>query len=100
LHWHGVKIGQPDWSMSSHSLALTVDIPDERLTLHLIANAYWEALDFKLPQIGRPGISWRCWINTGPTSPQDIVHFEAALPAPTSAIGAQSRSVIVLFAEL
>jgi glycogen operon protein len=73
---------------------------DERLIVHLIANAYWEALDFELPQIGRPGMSWRRWINTGLASPQDIVHREAALPVPSSAIRAEPRSVIVLFAEL
>ena len=100
LTWHGVKVGQPDWRMSSHSIALTVEIPDEGVILHLIANAYWEALDFELPQIGRPGISWRCWINTALDSPQDIVYWEAALPAPSSSIRAEPRSVIVLFAEL
>ena len=44
LRWHGVKVGQPDWQKSSHSIALTVELPDEKLTLHLIANTYWEAL--------------------------------------------------------
>ena len=86
--------------MSSHSIALTVEMPDERLTVHLIVNAYWEALDFELPQIGRPGISWRRWINTALDSPQDIVHWEAALPAPSSAVRAEPRSVIVFFAEV
>jgi glycogen operon protein len=100
LAWHGVKSGQPDWRMFSHSIALTVEMPDEGVTVHLIANAYWEALDFELPQIGRPGISWRCWINTALDSPQDIVHWEAALPAPSSAVRVESRSVIVLFAEV
>jgi isoamylase len=100
LTWHGVKLGRPDWRTSSHSIALTVEMPDERVTVHLIANAYWEALDFELPQIGRPGISWRRWINTALDSPQDIVHWEAALPVPSSAVRAEPRSVIVLFAEL
>jgi glycogen operon protein len=100
LKWHGVKVGQPDWRMSSHSIALTVEIPDERLIVHLIANAYWEALDFELPQIGRPGISWRRWINTALDSPQDIVHWDAALPVPSPAVRAEPRSVIVLFAEV
>jgi glycogen operon protein len=85
--------------MSSHSIALTVEIPDEKTTVHLIANGYWEALDFELPEIGRPGISWRRWINTALDSPQDIVHWEAALPA-RSPVRAEPRSVIVLFAEL
>jgi glycogen operon protein len=99
LQWHGVNLGQPDWSTFSHSIALTVEIPDERLTLHLIVNAYWETLDFELPQIGRPGISWRRWINTALDSPQDIVHWEAALPAPSSVVQAEPRSVIVFLAE-
>jgi isoamylase len=100
LTWHGVKVGQPDWRMSSHSIALTVEMPDEGVTVHLIANAYWEALDFELPQIGRPGISWRRWINTALDSPQDIVHWEVALPAPASAVRVKPRSVIVFFAEV
>ena len=100
LQWHGVKIGQPDWSMSSLSLALTVEIPDERLTLHLIANAYWEALEFELPQLRRPGMSWRRWINTGLDSPQDIVHWEAASPHPSYVVRVESRSVIVFFTEV
>jgi isoamylase len=100
LTWHGVKVGQPDWSMSSHSVALTVEMRDEGLTVHLIANAYCEALDFELPQIGRSGISWRRWINTGLASPQDIVHWEAAPPALSSAIRAEPWSVIVLFTEV
>ncbi|MGZ8484729.1 MAG: glycogen debranching enzyme, partial [Candidatus Binatia bacterium] len=99
LTWHGVKVGQPDWRMSSHSIALTVEIPDEGLTIYLIANAYWETLDFELPQIGRPAISWRRWINTALDSPQDIVHWEAALPAPSSVVQAKARSVIVFLAE-
>jgi glycogen operon protein len=100
LTWHGVKVGQPDWRTCSHSIALTVEMRDEGVTLHLIANAYWEALDFELPQIGRPGISWRRWINTGLPSPQDIVRWEAAPLVDGTAMRAEPRSVIVFFAEL
>lgn len=100
LTWHGIKVGQPDWQKSSHSIALTVEMPDESVIVHLLANAYWEALDFELPQIGRAGISWRRWINTALDSPQDIVYWEAALPVPSSAVRAEPLSVIVLFAEL
>jgi glycogen operon protein len=99
LTWHGVRVGEPDWSMSSHSVALTAEIPDERLTLHLIVNAYWEALEFELPQFGARSSSWRQWINTGLESPQDIVHWEAASPVFVSVIRAEPRSVIVLFTE-
>jgi glycogen operon protein len=86
--------------MSSHSIALTVEIPDEGVTVHLIANAYWEALDFELPQIGRPGISWRRWINTALDSPHDIVPWEAAPLVEGTAMRAEPRSVLFFFAEL
>jgi glycogen operon protein len=86
--------------MSSHSIALTVEMRDEGVTLHLIVNAYWEALDFDLPQIGYGGVSWRRWIDTSLDSPQDIVHWEAAPLAPPSAVRAEARSVIVLFTEI
>jgi isoamylase len=45
--WHGVKLGQPDWSDSSHSIAFTVEIRRERLLLHAMLNAYWEPPRFR-----------------------------------------------------
>ncbi len=100
LTWHGVKVGQPEWATSSHSIALTVEMRDERLRIHLIVNAYWEALEFELPQVDRRENAWRRWINTALDAPQDIVHWEAALPVSSSAVRAEPRSVIVLFAEI
>jgi glycogen operon protein len=43
---------------------------------------------------------WRRWIDTALDPPQDIVHWEAARPAPSITIRAEPRSVIVLFAEV
>jgi glycogen operon protein len=100
LAWHGVKPGQPDWSRSSHAIALAAEMPDENLTVYLIANAYWKPLEFELPQIAPRSRSRRRWINTGLDSPEDIVPWEAAPPVFSSAIQAEPRSVIVLFAEL
>jgi glycogen operon protein len=97
LSWHGVKVGKPDWAPSSHTIALTVEMREERLRIHLIVNAFWKALDFELPQIDT---LWRRWINTGLGAPQDIVHWEAALAVSSSFVRAEPRSVIVLFAEL
>ena len=51
--WHGVKLGQPDWSDWSHSLAFRAESPYEKLWVHVILNAYWEPLDFELAG-GRP----------------------------------------------
>ena len=44
--WHGVKIGQPDWSDHSHSLALEAELRRDALRVYLIVNAYWEPLEF------------------------------------------------------
>jgi len=98
--WHGVKLGQPDWSESSHSLAFSVEAPKEKLLFHVILNAYWEPLDFELPQAGdQSQDSWRRWIDTSLDSPQDIVEWQSAPPVPGRTYRAGPRSVVVLFAR-
>ena len=63
--WHGVKLDQPDWAESSHSVAFEAHIRADDLHVHLILNAYWEALDFELPALAGGGArSWRRWIDT------------------------------------
>jgi glycogen operon protein len=88
------------WSESSHSLALSVEAPKEKLLFHLILNAYWEPLDFELPQAGdQSQDSWRRWIDTSLDSSHDIVEWEWALPIPGRSYRAGARSVVVLFAR-
>jgi isoamylase len=96
--WHGVKLGQPDWSPSSHSVALNAEIKHEGFVGYFILNAYWEPLEFELPMTH--GNSWHRWIDTGLDSPQDIVSWGSAAVISGSTYKAQSRSVIVLFAAL
>ena len=97
--WHGVKLGQPDWSPTSHSLAFTAQVSNGDLSFHVILNAYWEALDFELPPPGQDDEGWRRWIDTSLDSPQDIVEWETAplVKAPTYRTAA--RSAVVLFAR-
>jgi glycogen operon protein len=94
ITWHGVKLSQPDWSPTSHSLAFGADLHGAGLTLHFIVNAYWEALEFELPLAGQ---HWRRWIDTSLDSPHDIVPWQDA-PAherPVYPVG--GRAVVVLF---
>jgi glycogen operon protein len=99
--WTGVKLGQPDWSAASHSIALTVEIRRENMLLHLIFNAYWEALDFELPRLNGAGeVRWRRWIDTALDSPHDIVGWETGQLIPDYVYRAESRSVVILFREL
>ena len=85
IDWHGVRLGRPDWSDSSHSLALTVR-PRQRqipLWLHVMFNAYWEALDFELPLAPDAAVAgWQRWIDTSLESPEDIMDAAAAPPVP------------------
>ena len=99
LTWHGVKLGQPDWGESSHSIAFTVASRRGKLFFHFVLNAYWEPLDFDLPRVDGAGDNpWHRWIDTALDSPNDIVQWEAAESVPGYAYRADARSVVVLIA--
>jgi isoamylase len=98
--WHGVKLNQPDWNTSSHSIALSVQVPTESLQVYFIFNAYWEPLDFELPPLDNSkGDSWHRWIDTYLDSPEDIVAWETApiILDPTYLTG--PRTVVVMWAK-
>jgi isoamylase len=99
LTWHGPRIGQPDWSDHSHSLAFEAELREEQFRMYLILNAYWEPLDFELPGAGNGGTRhWRRWIDTSLQSPEDIVPWRGAPSVSGNAYRAAARSVVVLFA--
>jgi len=99
--WNGVKLGQPDWSFNSHSLAFTVHPPNGGLFFHLMLNAFWEPLEFELPQPGgHSGSPWWRWIDTSLDSPQDIVEWQDAPTIPGTTYRAGPRSVVVLVAHV
>jgi isoamylase len=96
--WSGVRTGQPDWSDSSRSLALTAKMPHEQMILHFILNAYWEPLDFELPPIEEgPGEAWRRWIDTSLDTPNDIVPWQTAPSIQGLSYRAEARSVVMLY---
>ena len=95
ITWHGVKLGEPDWSHSSHSVAFTVGTMDGT-RYHVILNAYWEALEFELPSVPDGARPWRRWIDTFLDSPHDIVEWEHAPPVSGHRYRAEPRSAVVL----
>ena len=100
ITWHGVKLCQPDWRHSSHSLAFTVRLTMDRTHYHIILNAYWEPLEFELPLVANgTGDPWRRWIDTFLDSPHDIVEWERAPSVPGHSYRAEPSSVVVLFAN-
>jgi glycogen operon protein len=94
--WHGVRLNQPDWGDSSHSIALGGELRKEGLFFHLILNAFWEPLDFELPR-QEGGGPWRRWIDTALDSPHDIVPWQTAPPISGDGYRAEGRSVVMLF---
>jgi glycogen operon protein len=99
--WHGVKLGEPDWSDHSHSLAFEATLRQEGLLVYLILNAYWEPLVFELPATRDDGArSWRRWIDTSLSCPDDIVPWQEARPSVDHTYRAAARSVVVLFEQI
>jgi glycogen operon protein len=95
--WSGVKVGEPDWGDSSHSLALTTEFRKEKLLVHVLFNGWWEPLEFELPPVdGGSEKPWRRWIDTSLDSPNDIVPWRKAPTVPGS-YRAGARSVVALF---
>jgi isoamylase len=97
LEWHGIALGRPDWSPSSHSIAFTLETLRSRFILHAVFNAYGEALTFELPP--GPGDlrhGWRRCIDTFLPSPHDIQRWQDAPAVMASRYTVQPRSVVVL----
>jgi isoamylase len=100
IDWHGVALDRPDRSHDSRSLAVT--IRGRSLALHLIANAYWEPLDFALPPSDPSrddAVGWRRVLDTTLHAPDDIGFGEEAPAVETSSYRVGPRSVVVLAAR-
>jgi isoamylase len=70
VEWHGVELNRPDWGAHSHSLAFTLGGRQDRHRVHVMLNAYWEALQFQLPRSieGAYG-EWHRVLDTSSQSP-------------------------------
>ena len=99
VQWHGVRLDTPDWSYDSHSLAATVRLPGDRVVLHVMVSAYWEALQFEIPVISKVGEPWRRCVDTFLHSPDDICDWVNGPIVSGATYLVQPRSVVLLVAE-
>jgi glycogen operon protein len=100
IEWHGVRLGAPDWADDSHSIAFTLRSGRYRLPLwlHVMFNAYWEALDFDLPAASPGPVGWQRWIDTSLDSPEDITEDPATAPPVAGMLyRVAPRSAVALF---
>ncbi len=103
IDWHGIRVGWPDWSEDSHSLACTIRSGPGHVPfcLHLMFNAYWEPLDFELPAVPDAAISgWQRWIDTARESPEDIMDSPTAPLVQSTHCRVMPRSVAALFVRI
>jgi glycogen operon protein len=69
--WHGVQLGQPDWSEASRTLAMHLIGGPEEIDLFLITNAHWDVHVFQVPQ-PLANKQWHGFIDTSRPAPADI----------------------------
>jgi isoamylase len=95
ISWHGVNVGKPDWSETSHSLAFTLSNPADDERLHVILNSYWEKLVFELPRCNDKK-QWHRIIDTSKNSPDDFMEPADALAVDSSSLTVEPRSSVLL----
>jgi glycogen operon protein len=96
--WHGVKLNQPDWSPTSHSIAICGELKNEGVLTHIIFNAYWDPLDFELPVLEGGFGPWLRWIDTSLDPPHEICEWNRENPIRDPIYRVGPRSVVVLIA--
>jgi glycogen operon protein len=97
IEWHGVDLHTPDWDPHSHTLAFTASSVRGRFLWHVIINAFWEPLTFRIPAVppGTDG-AWRCCLDTARPCPADVVAWSDAVPVTALEYEAGARSVVML----
>jgi glycogen operon protein len=97
LRWHGVEPGQPDWGDDSHTLSFTLKGFRDGQLRHVIMNAYWERIEFRLPSLpGGDMQRWRLLMDTSLPSPLDINELSRAPSIESAKYFVTPRSLVIL----
>jgi isoamylase len=100
VSWHGVKIGDPDWSGVSRTLAFQVHGWHSRTDLYVMFNAHWEQKKFLLPPHGGQW-RWRRLVDTNLLAPEDLVEEKDAIQLkPADHYTCFPRSTVILISNL
>jgi glycogen operon protein len=98
VRWHGVELDRPDWGVHSHALAFTLQTLRGSFLIHVMMNAYWDALTFALPAAPASSGGWRRCMDTALASPHDIHPFAEAPHVSGLSYIVQPRSLVVVVA--
>jgi glycogen operon protein len=99
IQWHGVKLNHPGWGSEAHILSATLRMLEGRVMVHLMVNAYWEALEFEVPPMKAGHAPWQRCLDTFLDSPDDICDWADAPVVKAPVYWVQPRSVVVLVAR-
>jgi isoamylase len=93
VSWHGVKVGDPDWTGQSRTLAFHLHARQGHPDLYVMFNAHWESQRFNLPHGGH----WMRLVDTTLPSPDDIVEEASAVALwPADHYIMSPRSAVIL----
>jgi glycogen operon protein len=95
ITWHGTKLGKPDWTADSRSLAYTLGRPGDNQILHVMLNASAKPLVFQLPA-NRPHWRWGRIIDTAAASPIDLILPGKECPVLAGSVKVESKAVVVV----
>lgn len=99
ITWHGTRVKSPNWNDDSYSLAYELYHDESREHLHVMLNAYWEPMEFALPET-KTGKEWRRLVDTALESPQDFCDPPAPIDATQKTYSCRPRSSVVLVDHL
>ncbi len=98
VHWHGIKLNEPDVARHSRSLAFTVE--GFLYWWHFMFNAYVEPLTFELPSLdGEPTPGWLHVIDTYRPAPHDFAELADAELIADGSLVVQPHSIVVLVSK-
>jgi len=105
IHFHGIKVGQPDWSDSSRTLGLQVratknflnNDEKEKVDIYIFSNAHWEVHQVELPLL-KGDAKWYRIADTSKPSPQDFLEEEILLEE-QKYYNVTERSTIILIGK-
>ena len=100
VSWHGHKIGDPDWTGKSRTLAFQMHGWHSQPDIYVMFNAHWDAQKFIVPaHEGR--WKWKRLADTCLPSPQDIVLEKDAISLqPGDHYIVSPRSAVILISHL
>jgi isoamylase len=96
VSWHGTKVGDPDWTGQSRTLAMLLAGGGGQPNFHVMFNAHWETHRFALPAV-EGHWRWRRLVDTNLPSPDDAVEEKNAVPLdPPDHYYLAPRSMVIL----